>query len=103
MKLVSCHHRGAQNFLRLLVDFWKVCDPVIYRIMFLCHRISYHVKPLHIVKLVPLSYNPNTLLEPSHLLFCLNNCLLLEVSGLLDRSATKIMNYITTKQVILES
>jgi hypothetical protein len=80
----------------------KVCDPIIYKIMFLCHRISYHVKLLHKVKLVPLSYNPNTLLESSHLLFYLNNCLLLEVSGLLDQSATKIINYIISKEMKLE-
>ena len=71
--------------------------------MFLCYRISYHVELLHIVKLVPLSYNPNMLLESSHLLFYLNNCLLLEVSGLLDRSVTKIINYITSKEVTLEN
>jgi len=70
--------------------------------MFLCQGISYHVKSLHIVKLVPLSYNPSMLIESSHLLFYLSNCLLLEVSGLLDRSATQIINYIASKEVTLE-
>jgi len=59
-------------------------------------------KSLHKLKL-PLSCNPNMQLGSSHLLFCLNNCLLLEVSDLLDQSTIKVISHISSQDLILES
>jgi hypothetical protein len=53
--------------------------------------------------MLPLSYNPDMQLESSHLLFCLNNCLLLEVSDHLDQSAVQIINHVSAKVMILKN